>query len=148
MGAMSDDQHDPTTYAPGLAQAAYDWYQVHANRARVLHWTSEVTVLVVAAAIPVAAVISPDDALAPAILGAVLVVLTGLRTIFHWHENYIRFAASRERIKAEQRAYRVRAAPYDDLFTRDQVLVAAISRIEGEDLGEWVEIASPRSGQD
>jgi hypothetical protein len=145
---MDDDQRDPTTYAPGLAQTAYDWYETHASRARILHWTTEVLVLVTAASIPVAAVISPDDALAPAVLGAVVVVLTGLRTIFHWHENYLRFAASRERIKAEQRAYRVRAAPYDDLFTRDQVLVAAVSRIEGEDLGEWIEIASPRPQQD
>jgi hypothetical protein len=145
---MTDDEHDPTTYAPGLARAAYEWYEEHAARARVLHWSTEVLILVVAAAIPVAAVISPDDALAAAVLGAVVVVLTGLRTIFHWHENYIRFAAARERIKTEQRAYRVRAAPYDDLFTRDQVLVAAISRIEGEDLSQWVEIASPRAGSD
>jgi hypothetical protein len=80
----------------------------------------------------------------PGDLGAIVVVLTGLRSVFHWQENYLRFSSAREAVNAELRLYNVGAEPYDTGSSRDQVLVKAVSRIEQNEMSTWVQIATPR----
>jgi hypothetical protein len=102
------------------------------------------TLVVVGAAIPTSIVIFPDGNVIAAILGAVVVVISGLRGIFHWHDNYVRFSQAREAVEAERRLYITRAAPYDDDAARDQLLVAAVTKIEHEEMRGWVKVASRR----
>jgi hypothetical protein len=100
---MSDDAADtptPPTYAVGLANASYEWYRIHAVRSRRNFKISETVLILVAAAVPTSAVLLPDDATVPAVLGAVIVVLTGLRSIFHWQDNFLRFSGAREAVEA------------------------------------------------
>jgi hypothetical protein len=78
----------------------------------------------------------------PAILGAIVVVLSGLRAVFHWHDNYLRFSRAREAVESERRLYHTSAKPYDDPATRDQVLVGAISKIEQAEMGGWQKVAA------
>ena len=59
---------------------------------------AEIILLVVAAAVPTSAVVVPHNSPVPAILGAVVVVLSGLRSLFHWQDNYVRFSGAREAI--------------------------------------------------
>lgn len=80
----------------------------------------------------------------PAILGGVVVVLTGLRSVFHWQDNYLRFSGAREAVEAERRLYNTGAQPYVDPVTRDQILAAAVSRIEQDEMAGWVKVASAR----
>jgi hypothetical protein len=131
-------------YAMGLANDSYDWYRDHAIRSRGAYKISETLLLIVSAAIPTSAAIAPDDAILPAVLGAVVVVLVGLRAVFHWQDNYLRFSGAREAVEAERRLYNTRARPYDDAATRDQILAAAVSRIEQEEMAGWIKTASPR----
>jgi uncharacterized protein DUF4231 len=128
----------------GLADASYEWYRTHAVRSRRNFKISETVLIVVAAAVPTSAVLLPDDTTVPAILGAVIVVLTGLRSIFHWQDNFLRFSGAREAVEAERRLYITRAKPYDDDSTKEQVLAAAISRIEQQEMRGWVEVAAAR----
>lgn len=100
--------------------------------------------LVISAAIPVAAAISPHSAIVPAVLGAIVVVLSGLRAVFHWQDNYLRFSAAREAVESERRLYHTSARPYDDPATRDQQLAASVSRIEREEMTVWTRVASER----
>jgi hypothetical protein len=132
------------TYAMGLANASYDWYRTHAIRSRRNYKISETLQIVVAAAIPTSAVILPSGATVPAILGAVIVVLTGLRSIFHWQDNFLRFSGAREAVEAERRLYMTRAKPYDDDAMREQILAAAVSRIEQDEMRGWVKVAAQR----
>jgi hypothetical protein len=113
-------------------------------RARKAYKLSEALIIVVSAAVPASAIVTPDNATAPAILGAIVVVLTGLRSVFHWQENYLRFSSAREAVNAELRLYNVGAEPYDTGSSRDQVLVKAVSRIEQNEMSTWVQIATPR----
>jgi hypothetical protein len=146
-GDMTDDAaapDAPADYAMTVADGSYGWYHKHAIESRRLFKVSETTLLVLAAAIPVAAAIAPGDAVVPAILGGLVVVLTGLRTVFHWQDNYLRFSGAREAVEAERRLYRTGSPPYDDVATRDSALVAAVSRIEQAEMGGWIKVASER----
>lgn len=76
-----------------------------------------------------------------------VVVLTGLRSIFHWQDNYLRFSAAREAIEAERRSYNTAAEPYDDAGSRDRALAAAVTRIEQEEMRGWIRVAAERPKQ-
>jgi hypothetical protein len=127
-----------------LAGASYAWYRTAAIRSRYAYRISETLILVLSAAIPVSAVIAINNATAPAILGGLVVVASGLRAIFHWHDNYLRFSGAREAVEAERRRYRTQAPPYDVPHTRDQALAAAVTRIEQEEMAGWTKIAAER----
>ena len=138
------DPGPQASYSMGLAAASYDWYRSHAIRSRKAYKTLEVSALVVTAAIPVTAAIAPGNTTAAAILGAVAVVLSGFRSIFHWQENFIRYSEAREAIEAERRLYNTGAHPYGNKETRDQLLTEAVSRIEQDEMHGWVKIAVER----
>lgn len=131
-------------YAMSIANGSYNWYRTAAIRSRRMYRLSEISVLVVSAAIPAAAAIAPHNAITPAVLGAIVVILSGLRALFRWHHNYLRFSGAREAVEAERRMYLTGAEPYDDLAARDRVLVAAISRIEQTEMGGWQKLAAQR----
>lgn len=95
-------------------------------------------------AIPVSAVMLPARLSIPAVLGAGLVILTGLRNVYHWHDNYVRFSRAREAVNAEIRMYLTGSTPYDSPAKRDQILVAAVTRIEQQEMGQWVRAVSQR----
>jgi hypothetical protein len=140
---MDRDDDAPTPqYAIGVADDSYDWYKRAAIRSRRHHRWSAIGIQVLAAAIPVAAVINPNNAVASAILGAAVVVLGGARSTFDWQENYLRFSASREAVEGQRRLYRTAAEPYDDPATRDRMLVAAITKIERDEMFAWFKIAA------
>ncbi|MGJ5892343.1 DUF4231 domain-containing protein [Streptomyces niveiscabiei] len=131
-------------YAMALADASYDWYREAAAKARKYYRISECLQIVFGAAIPVAAVLSPGDAKVPAVLGGLVVVLTGLRSVFHWQDDYLRFSQAREAIEAERRLYRTGGEPYDEPASRDRRLAAAVTRVEQQEMGVWVQLASMR----
>ena len=109
-----------------------------------MYRATEIIVLVTSASIPISAVIAPRNATVPAVLGAIIVVISGLSSVFHWHDNYLRFSRARESIETERRLYHTRSEPYEDLATRDSVLAAAVSRIEQDEMSSWIRIASER----
>lgn len=132
-------------YAMRVANGSYDWYRNAAIKARRYFRLTETLLLVVSAAIPVSAVVWSRDAVVPAILGGVVVVITGLRSVFHWQDDYLRFSEAREAVEAERRLYYTGAEPYADPTTRDRALAAGVTRIEQREMGTWVQLASPRS---
>jgi hypothetical protein len=144
MGGSTPDEAAESSYSMTLADGSYGWYQKAATRARTAYRISEIVILVTAAAVPVSAVISPGNAIAPGVLGGVVVVASGLRSIFHWQDNYLRFSGAREAVEAERRRYRTASPPYEDPSTRDQILAAAVTRIEQDEMSGWVKVAAER----
>jgi Protein of unknown function (DUF4231) len=142
---MSGETARDMTYAMDLANHSYDWYRSHAVRSRKTYRSVEVAILTVSVAIPVAASISPHNVMLPAILGAVTVILSGSQSIFHWHENYLRFSRAREDIERERRLYHTGASPYQEPDTREQLLAQAVSRIEQGEMSGWIKVVSQRS---
>jgi hypothetical protein len=136
-----------SNYAIGLADSSYEWYKTASIRSRRAHRVSAVMVQVIAASIPVFVVVAPTLPYIPAVLGAMIVVISGLRSIFSWQENYLRFSGAREAVEAERRLYHTQAKPYDDPEARDQALAAMVSKIEQEEMAGWVKVASQRPKQ-
>jgi Protein of unknown function (DUF4231) len=126
------------------AQALFYWYVDNARSSRFRYQVSEVILLVVAASVPIAGILTPGDARLPAALGAVVVMLTGLRSVFHWHDNWTRFSMACASLKAELRLYDQRVPPYDDP-TRDDVLVKNVNNVELTETTQWMRLASPSS---
>ena len=144
---MDTDTADPGTasaYALGVADTAYGWFAVATRRARYLHRCAELLTLLLSAAVPLTVAVAPHRTVLTAVLGSLVVVVTGLRSIFHWQENYVRFSGTRGALEAERRLYHVGAAPYDDPATRDEELVRAVTRIEQEESGRWARMAAQR----
>lgn len=140
----SGQDADNQSYALTVAGDSYDWYRSHAIRSRRAYRVSESLVLIISASIPVSAVIAPHNNVAPSVFGVIVVVLAGLRVIFHWQDNYLRFSGAREAVENERRLYLTHNEPYQDEATRDRILVVAISRIEQEEMGGWIKVASER----
>jgi len=138
------DSSVTAAYAVGLADSSYEWYRTHAIRSRKAYRISETSVLIVSAAIPAAVAIAPHISIIPAVLGALAVVLSGLRAIFHWQDNYLRFSGAREAVETERRLYHTGSKPYDELDSRDQRLAASVSLIEREEMGGWIKVAAER----
>ncbi len=145
MASTSEHLSGDPGYAMNIADESYTWYRTAAIRSRTGYRLSETSVLVLSAAIPATAAIVPHNAVIPAVLGAIVVVISGLRAIFHWHDNYLRFSAAREAVEAERRLYYTGANPYEDPETRDQVLAQSVSRIEQGEMGSWLKVAAQRA---
>lgn len=140
----TDTASTDTPYALRVADDSVAWFVAATKRSRYLHRSSELLTLLLSAAIPLTAAIAPHQIGVTAVLGSVLVVVTGLRTMFHWQDNYVRFAGTRGALEAERRLYLVGAAPYDDPATRDTELIRSVTRIEQEESGRWARLASQR----
>jgi uncharacterized protein DUF4231 len=141
------DQHlvpKASGYALEVADSSYRWYVTAAKRSRRSYRISEFLLVVLSASIPLAAALAPHHSALTAILGSILVVLAGLRAIFHWQENYLRFSQAREAVEAERRLYHINAAPYDNASTREHELINAITRIEHDEMGHWAQLADAR----
>lgn len=142
MSTAGEAYRSDDNYATDLANSSYVWYKEAAIRSRRRFRASEIIVLVTSAAIPICAVIAPRNATVPAILGAVIVVASGLSSIFHWRDNYLRFSRAREAVEYERRQFAVRTGKYEEDSTRQAVLVAAVSQIEQDEMGGWIRLAS------
>jgi Protein of unknown function (DUF4231) len=140
------EERSRSAYAQEVAQSSYNWYRQAAIKSRRFHRLTAVSVQVIGAAIPVSAAVAPRNSIILAVFGAMIVVVGGLRSTFNWHESYIRFSRAREVVEAERRLYATAAFPYDDPATRDQELVAAVTRIEQEEMGAWFKIVSRQPG--
>ncbi|WP_111832417.1 DUF4231 domain-containing protein [Actinomadura madurae] len=134
-----------SSYALSLANSSYEWYFYAAKKARRYHRLSEIVNLLASSAIPVSVVAFPGIPLIPAMLGSLVVIVTGLRSAFHWHDDYIRFSEVRESVEAERRLYLTHSDPYADPDSRDKILAASITRIEQKEMSNWIKIARPRN---
>jgi hypothetical protein len=97
--------------AVGVCEDLIAWYGKYAARARDRYRILEVALLVIGASISVAALAWPGNGVPAAILGGIVVVLTGLRQVFHWQENYVRFSWACQTLKQERRRYDVGESP-------------------------------------
>jgi hypothetical protein len=134
---MIDMESASSTDAQRIADESYEWYRRHAIRARRLSRTVDCLQIVLAALIPLGAAALPGNTLLPAAIGAVLAMLAGVRGIFHWQENYVRFSQARESVERERRNYAFEISPYDLAKDRAGTLVARVTDIESSEMGAW-----------
>ena len=130
--------------APSPASRVCDdliaWYGTHAARARDRYRILEIALLIVGASISVAALTWPGNGVPAAVLGGIVVVLTGLRQVFHWQENYVRFTRVWQTLKQERRRYDVGEPPYNDPALRDRKLMEVVNTVEAQETQGWAHL--------
>ncbi|HSR85852.1 MAG TPA: DUF4231 domain-containing protein [Streptosporangiaceae bacterium] len=133
----------PESYARSEAERVFRWYVKNARASRYRFQISEMILLVASATVPVAGILTPNDARPAAIVGAAVVVLTAFRSVFHFYDNWTRFAGTCAVINAELRLYEARVAPYDVATTRDEVLLRKINSAELTETARWMKLPPP-----
>ena len=135
--------------APSPASRVCDdliaWYGTHAARARDRYRILEIALLIVGASISVAALTWPGNGVPAAVLGGIVVVLTGLRQVFHWQENYVRFTRVWQTLKQERRRYDVGEPPYNDPALRDRKLMDVVNTVEAQDTQGWAQLTESKA---
>jgi hypothetical protein len=133
----------PESYARSEAERVFRWYAKNARASRYRFQISEMILLAASATVPVAGILTPDDARPAAIIGAAVVVLTGFRSVFHFYDNWTRFAGSCALINAELRLYEAGVEPYDIPATRDETLLRKINSAELTETARWMKLPTP-----
>ena len=129
-----------------VAQAHKDleYYRTNARRAQGFNLGAESLLLAVSASVPAVIAIWPDQHGAAAALGALVVVLTGCRSLFHWKETYVRFSRAFVTLDRELASFTVGALRYSDPATRGRLLVEASNRVALEETSAWAKLNYPK----
>jgi Protein of unknown function (DUF4231) len=134
----------PVSYARSEAERVFRWYERQARASRYRFQISEMFLLIASAAVPVAGIMTPNNARPAAIIGAAVVVLIGFRSVFHLYDNWTKFAAICAVVKAELRLYEAAVEPYDNPATRDEILLRKINSADTE-IGRWMTLPPPEA---
>lgn len=120
------------------------WYSTQAYRNRIGYWTSETLLVVLGAAVPVSTAVT-DNRAVPAVLGGGVVVVTGLRRIFNWQENWARFTGAHALLTTEQTRFLHHRPPYDsaDAGENEAVLALKVREIEEAETQGWLVLRKP-----
>jgi hypothetical protein len=133
--------------AAGVCEDLIAWYGKYAARARDRYRFLEVALLIIGASISVAALAWPGNGVPAALLGGIVVVLTGLRQVFHWHENYVRFTWAYQTLKQERRRYDVGEPPYNDPSLRDRKLMEVVNSVEARESQGLADLLDSKTGR-
>lgn len=136
--ATTSEDADPWASADpalALAQRELNWYVRAAARARISNRVSEVALLVLSAATTVAAALGAPAWLTASLAAAVLIV-TGLRKTFDWHENWLSFTANRTELRSLIHHYRLLPADQRDDEARRRLLEQVDETFSSE-VGRW-----------
>jgi hypothetical protein len=145
-GSVEEAQPPPADHwAPyAVASRVHDYYKERQNVSRRWSRTSEVILLALTAAVTISGVLNPDDSRIPSILGALAVVVAGLRSTFHWRDDWIRFGLARMSLRWELRRYDNDMPPYADAqgnaldqARKDRILIERLNEIEMRDSSTW-----------
>jgi hypothetical protein len=129
-----------------ILEQRYAWYRSHAVSAGLRYKVLEISVLVAAALIPVTTVVT--DRWVTALLGAVVVVLTGLRSIFTWQEDWLRFTEAWQQLEFARTRYVHDLPPYDDPATRDASLVQRVQEVQASETRGWLSLRADARSKD
>lgn len=130
LDARSDGQS-----IPPMVLAKWEWYRQGAAKHRRGYAVVELTAICVAAAIPLAASLRLDPSVV-AVLGALVLIATSVRTTFQPHENWVEFSRLGYDIEREGALFLTGSAPYDD-ETAVQALVARVEDLANESGHRW-----------
>ncbi|MGH3846876.1 MAG: DUF4231 domain-containing protein [Pseudonocardiaceae bacterium] len=114
-----------------LALQQLDWYAAHRDRARQGHWTLEVLQILGAAGATLAAGLQAA-AWATAVLAAATLIVTGLRQLFHLHDDWLAFAVVWAQLNTAINQYRMLPEGDERVFAGRALIDRVNSIVEGE----------------
>jgi hypothetical protein len=139
-GQRRDSQQpDPWSHPdPPLALALQQlaWYKVRRDQARRGHWILEVLRILGAAGATLAAGLQAA-AWATAVLAAATLIVTGLRQLFHYHDNWLSFAVSWTQLYTAINRYRM-LPEGDERASAGRALVDWVNSVVESETRSWV----------
>lgn len=130
--AQRDDQALPVTVL-----ARWRWFKAAARRDRWRYGVVEFLTICASAAVPVAAAAHLDTVIIAG-LGGVVLIATGLRTTFGWHENWIEHSQIGYAIEREASLFLVASPPYEGADAVRQ-LVSRVELLADEGGQRWAD---------
>lgn len=117
------------------------WYERESAQAKRWFHRLKVVQILIAAAIPAAVAIGADAAVAGA-LGAVVVVLEGLQSLFQFQQNWMTYRATAEALKHEQFLYLAGAGPYAGAPRAGALLAERVEGLVSQEHATWTQAQS------
>lgn len=130
----------PAAYLDTRVQDQIDWHDAKSRWNKTWYRRLQGAVIVLGALLPFLAGFSgapaPGARLAIGAVGVAVAVLTGLVTLLRFHDTWVEYRLTAERLTHEKYRYLTRTPPYDtdDAFTR---LVERTEAILGEQNASW-----------
>ncbi len=112
------------------------WYDVKSRLNQRRFKQLKICQIVLAAAIPVAAGLTPAAVVGAA--GALIVVLEGLQQLQQYQQNWTSYRATCEQLKHEQFLYMAHAGPYADAPDPDALLAERVESLVSQEHAAWV----------
>jgi hypothetical protein len=119
-----------------------NWYDQKSQDNQRLHKVSNIAQIVVAAAIPVLAWITPVWVVA--VLGALIAAFKGLESAYQWEYNWINYRSTAERLKHEKFLFEANAGPYADDPNAQRVLAERVEGIVSHEHAAWITVRDER----
>lgn len=125
----------------------YDRKTLNAQRAYKLLRSAQI---VVAALVPVAALIRPDQAIIPGLLGAVILILSGFQELGSYQRNWVKYRTTCETLRHEKYFYLGRAGPYEGLDEKEArtELVNRVEALVSEEHTQWSTYMESKRSED
>ena len=113
---------------PPSVIARLRWYEEQVATKRIGFYSFEITVIVLAASIPVAASSAATPATV-ALLGSAVTALLGIGQVFRWSETWGRLSGTFAALQLEAVAWSVGAGPYADQAHADATLATTVETL-------------------
>ncbi|MGW4354402.1 DUF4231 domain-containing protein [Nocardia sp. NPDC004582] len=140
---LADNDHAPL---PESVRKRIEWYESNALFQRKAFYTAEFAVILFSAAIPVAAAFGARSTIG-AVLGALVVVVGGLRHLCRWGENWIRSSQTLVALQAEIIKWSTGAPPYQNSSDASAELVTRVESIVAGETSSWARMLQSGQGQ-
>ncbi len=130
------DLVERTRVAIGQCQEQIHWFEVHSRADWWLYRTFQVGVIVLSGTSPVLLLFTSLPKPVQALPAATAALAAAIAASFHWHEDAVRWATTREQLKSELRQFNTRAGHYAFSLPGPNALDNFVTRVEAIILGE------------
>jgi uncharacterized protein DUF4231 len=118
-----------------IASSQLQWYRRRKTRNRIGARLVELSALGISLLVAIAGALAWDS-LVPAVAGAVLVLLAGIREVFNWREGWLAFVAAEAELERAIDYYHAGIPPYDGA-DRDERLIRRTWEVRTTETSEW-----------
>jgi hypothetical protein len=131
---------------PDSVRERIAWYESNARFQRRAFYVAEVAVILLSAAIPAVAAFGAR-ATWGAVLGALVVVVGGLRHLYRWGENWIRSSHTLVGLQAEIVKWSTGVPPYQNASDAPTELVTRVESIVAGETSSWATMLQSGAGK-
>jgi hypothetical protein len=118
-----------------------EWYDRRSGTNQRMYRTVKLVQIILAAAIPVFAVVAGDVKMLLAALGALVVILEGVQQLYQFQQNWTSYRSTCEALRHEKYLYLGNAGPYATADDPHVMLAERVESLTSEEHAKWVAAA-------